>query len=205
MNLGNLPKTTTKSKKRIGRGFGSGRGGHASTRGTKGQKARGKIGLFFEGTKTKKSLIKRLPLIRGKGKFQSRCEGPVVVNLKYLNLFEKDEEVNLASLKAKGILPAALPEGTKVKILGEGEIQVPLVIALPISKNARAKIEKAGGRVVAESKKKEASLVRELSPKKSEKREAEKKASEKMNGKEKNDAPPKKRSPKVVAKKTEGK
>jgi len=205
MNLGNLPKTTTKRKKRIGRGFGSGRGGHSSTRGTKGQKARGKIGLFFEGTKFKKSLIKRLPLIRGKGKFKSHREGPMVVNLKYLNLFEKDEEVNLASLKTKGILPAALPEGAKVKILGEGEIQIPLVIALPISKNARAKIEKAGGQVVVESKKKEASSPRKLAPKRERKPKADKKTLAEKVGREKNAASPEKRSTKAITKKTEGK
>ena len=46
-----LIKTTQKRHKRIGRGHGSGRGGHTSTRGNKGQKAREDIGLLFEGTK----------------------------------------------------------------------------------------------------------------------------------------------------------
>jgi large subunit ribosomal protein L15 len=151
MNLSTLPKTSSKGKKRIGRGYGSGRGGHASTRGTKGQKARGKIGLFFQGTKFKKSLLKRLPLARGKGKLKPRKAGTAVVNLKYLSFFEKDEEVNLASLKAKGILPKTLPEETTVKILGEGEINVPLVVVLPVSKGAREKIEKAGGKVITQS------------------------------------------------------
>lgn len=148
MNLASLPKTTDRRKKRVGRGYGSGRGGHASGRGTKGQKARGKIGLFFQGTKFKKSLLKRLPLVRGKGKFKVQKAAPVVVNLKYLNLFEKGEEVNVASLKTKGILPKTLPEETVVKILGEGEIKVALSVALPVSQGAREKIEKAGGEVV---------------------------------------------------------
>jgi large subunit ribosomal protein L15 len=150
MNLNTLPKVTRKGKKRIGRGYGSGRGGHASTRGTKGQKSRGKIGLFFEGTKFKKSWLKRLPLGRGKSKLKVRRGPAAVVNLKYLNLFKKDEEVNLASLKAKGVLPKNFPEKGVVKILGEGEIEMPLVVSLPVSQGARAKIEKAGGKVVGE-------------------------------------------------------
>ncbi len=68
----NLPKVVAKSKKRVGRGIGSGRGGHTSGRGQKGQKSRGNIGILFEGLKTKKSLLKRLPLMRGKGKFHPK-------------------------------------------------------------------------------------------------------------------------------------
>lgn len=68
ITLSNLPKIKTKSKKRLGRGYGSGKGGHTSSRGQKGQKVRGKIHPLFEGQKNKKSLIQRLPLLRGKGK-----------------------------------------------------------------------------------------------------------------------------------------
>lgn len=145
MKLSELPKTTKKVKKRVGRGYGSGRGGHAASRGTKGQRARGKIGLFFEGTKVKKSLLKRLPLLRGKGKFKSWKPPIAVVNVKYLNLFQEQEEVTLDSLKTRGILAKDLPSDTQVKILGDGEITVPLVVCLPSSKGAREKIEKAGG------------------------------------------------------------
>ena len=62
----NLPKTISKRKKRLGRGYGSGKGGHTVGRGQKGQKTRGKIGVLFEGIKVKKSLLKKLPLRRGK-------------------------------------------------------------------------------------------------------------------------------------------
>jgi large subunit ribosomal protein L15 len=65
----NLPKVIQRPKKRVGRGIGSGKGGHTSGRGQKGQKSRGKIGVLFEGLKMKKSYLKRLPLMRGKGKF----------------------------------------------------------------------------------------------------------------------------------------
>lgn len=71
MNI-RLPKVNQKRKKRLGRGMGSGKGSHTSGRGQKGQKSRSHIGVLFEGMKMKKSLLKRLPLMRGKGKFHSR-------------------------------------------------------------------------------------------------------------------------------------
>jgi large subunit ribosomal protein L15 len=67
-----LPKVVTKSKKRLGRGMGSGKGSHTSSRGQKGQKSRKDLHILFEGLKTKKSFLKRLPLLRGKGKFIGR-------------------------------------------------------------------------------------------------------------------------------------
>lgn len=67
-----LPKVVAKSKKRVGRGMGSGKGSHTSGRGQKGQKSRGTIGVLFEGMKMRKSYLKRLPLMRGKGKFHAK-------------------------------------------------------------------------------------------------------------------------------------
>lgn len=67
-----LPKSVAKSKKRLGRGMGSGKGSHTSSRGQKGQKSRGHIGVLFEGMKVRKSYLKRLPLMRGKGKFHAK-------------------------------------------------------------------------------------------------------------------------------------
>jgi large subunit ribosomal protein L15 len=67
-----LPKAVAKSKKRVGRGMGSGKGSHTSGRGQKGQKTRGTIGVLFEGMKMRKSYLKRLPLMRGKGKFHAK-------------------------------------------------------------------------------------------------------------------------------------
>ena len=152
MNLTTLTKTTIKGKKRVGRGYGSGRGGHTSTRGHKGQKAKTSIGLLFEGSKFKKSLLKRLPLIRGKGKFKPRAENFAIVNLGDLAAFKKDEEVTVSTLKAKGILPRSFDETVGVKILGKGEVEVPLAVALPASQSAQKKIEKAGGKVIETSK-----------------------------------------------------
>jgi len=154
MNLSSLPRLNEKSKKRIGRGYGSGRGGHTSTRGSKGQKARGDIGLFFEGTKLKKSWLKRLPLLRGKGKLKP-AKVSFGINIGRLNLFKENEVVDIESLKAKGLLPKSFSKNVGVKILGEGELKVPLTIALPCSAGALKKIEKAGGKILKEELKKE--------------------------------------------------
>jgi len=170
MKLSGLPKTTQKKEKRIGRGHGSGKGGHTSTRGSKGQKSRGSVGLFFEGTKSKKSLLKRLPLLRGKDKFNSFKSKPAIVNLKYLNLFKEGDKVTLVSLKQKGILAKDLPSDIEVKILGEGDIKVPLTVLLPTSKGAKVKIEKAGGEVISDGKK--TVIKEEKVPEKADQKEA---------------------------------
>jgi len=146
--LNKLAKINTRKSKRVGRGFGSGKGGHTSGRGQKGQKARGKIGLAFEGTKMKKSLFKRLPLRRGKGKFKPSKAKKIIVNIKYLNLFKKDEVVNLESLLKKGILNRD-GQTLGVKILGDGDLKMALKVALPCSKGAAAKIKKAGGEILS--------------------------------------------------------
>src|SRR3972149_3022014 len=63
-----LPKVVQRRAKRLGRGFGSGKGGHTSGRGQKGQKSRGHSGIMFEGVKVKKSLLKKLHLMGGKAR-----------------------------------------------------------------------------------------------------------------------------------------
>jgi len=143
-----LPKIVKNRKKRIGRGIGSGKGGHTSGRGQKGQKSRSKISVLFQGVKVKKSLIKRLPLRRGKGKFSSSAK-PLVVNLSILNIFENGQEVNLESLIKKGIVAGQDAKSFGVKILGDGELTKKLKISLPISKSAIKKVEKAGGEIKA--------------------------------------------------------
>lgn len=148
VKLDRLPRTTTRRKKRLGRGYGSGRGGHTVGRGAKGLKARGKVSLIFTGTKTKKSFLKRLPLRRGKGKFKSLKSKPLVVNLKYLNLFKKGERINLKTLIEKRVVAADEAEKYGVKILGEGDLKVALIVELPTSKGAAEKVKKAGGKVV---------------------------------------------------------
>lgn len=147
MKLSQLPKTTTRPKKRVGRGYGSGKGGHTVGRGAKGTKARGKIALIFEGTKIKKSFLKRLPLQRGKGKLKPLKPGPVIVNVKHLNLLPKNSPVDITTLAKYKIVDEKEAKIFGVKILGDGELKVPLKVQLPCSKGAAAKIEKAGGKV----------------------------------------------------------
>lgn len=143
MKLSALPKIVDRPKKRLGRGHGSGKV-KTSGRGTKGQKARENIGLKFAGSSLQASWLKRLPLVRGKGKNRSHQSKSFIVNLKYLNSLKPLTEVTLESLKKNKIIESSI---TKVKILGDGEITVPLIIKIPLSKSAAKKIEKAGGKI----------------------------------------------------------
>lgn len=153
MKLNQLKSTTTKSKKRVGRGYGSGKGGHTSTRGAKGQKARSKLPLYFEGTAMRKSLIRRLPMLRGKLRFKSFNKKPLIINLKRLQILPKDTKVTLEILIKHNILPKEA-KNCQIKILGDGNVNVPLIVAVPISKSAAKKIVKAGGKVVIDQPKK---------------------------------------------------
>lgn len=141
MKLHELNKTQSKSKKRIGRGMGSGKG-KTSGRGTKGQKARGKIPPAFSGGL---ALYRRLPLKRGYSnpKISSK---PKIITLDKLNIFKQNSVVDLPSLIELGIITKQ--EALKgVKILSKGEITKALTIKLPLSKSALQKIEKSGGKV----------------------------------------------------------
>ncbi len=144
-NLSNLPKIVSRSKKRLGRGHGSGKV-KTSGRGTKGQKARENIPLRFAGSSLQASWLKRLPLMRGKGKNKSHQNKPVIVNLKYLNSLKSQTEVTVKSLQEANIIAEDVE---KVKILGDGDLKIALIVKLPCSKGAKLKIEKSGGKVIA--------------------------------------------------------
>lgn len=148
-----LPKTKKGKKKRVGRGYGSGKGGHTVGRGQKGQKSRKDLGILFEGIKVKKSLIKKLPLQRGKGKFKAK-DKPIIVKLSFLNLFPARTTVDKKALIKAGIVKEEDAENFGVKVLGDGEVKKKLTVAVPISKSAAKKIEKAGGKVIKEGKNK---------------------------------------------------
>ncbi len=68
--LSQLPKIVARHKKRLGRGLGSGKGAKSGRGTTRHQKARENIPLHFEGGQGR--LVKRFPLLRGKGKNKSR-------------------------------------------------------------------------------------------------------------------------------------
>lgn len=142
-----LPRIVKRSSKRKGRGYGSGRGGHTSGRGQKGQKSRKSVGILFEGVKVKKSLLRRLPLRRGKGKFKAK-DKPVIVKISLLNLLPNGSNVDVDALIKANIVEKNDAQKYGVKILGDGEVKRKLTIALPISKSALKKIEKAGGKIL---------------------------------------------------------
>ncbi|MGA2967868.1 MAG: 50S ribosomal protein L15 [Candidatus Levyibacteriota bacterium] len=151
MQLNNLVTIKTKSKRRLGQGHGSGRVKTAG-RGTKGQNARSKRALSFEGGAL--PLIKRLPFRRGKGRNKLFKNKPVIVNIKAFTLLKADTVVDLKTLISHHIVDAKEAAAYGVKILGDGEVKSAFTIKLPISKKAEKKIVKAGGRVEIDATKK---------------------------------------------------
>ncbi|MDA1079372.1 MAG: 50S ribosomal protein L15 [bacterium] len=141
--LSKLPPSSIKQRKRVGRGYGSGVGGHTSTRGQKGQKSRagGKTALWFEGGQL--PLIKRMPMLRGKGRFVSFGKR-VELSLKKLNLVSATK-VTLETLKLEKLVSS---RAQAVKIIGTGEITKKLqVIDIVVTPGAQKKIEAAGGSI----------------------------------------------------------
>jgi len=130
-----------KSRKRVGRGDGSGHGTY-SGRGCKGQKSRAgyKMRPGFEGGQL--PLIKRLPQKRGfVNIFRTEYS---VVNINKLNMFETGSEVTPEKLVAAGVVKSLRHP---IKILAEGDINYPLSVkANKFSAAAKAKIEAAGGK-----------------------------------------------------------
>ena len=129
------------SKKRVGRGTGSGLG-KTSTRGHKGQNARsgGGVRPGFEGGQT--PLFKRLP----KRGFTSlnRIEYDIV-NLEQLNCFKEGTVVNSDKLIKEGLINK---DFKKIKVLGNGKLNVKLTVrAHKFSKSAEQGIKDAGGNI----------------------------------------------------------
>lgn len=132
---------STKTRKRVGRGDGSGHGG-TSCRGSKGQNARsgGGVKPGFEGGQM--PLTRRLPK---RGFYNRFRKNMVIVNVGQLNTFSKDTTVDADVLLTKGIVKDI---GDGIKLLGNGSIDYPLTVRVHgISRSAREKIEASGGRV----------------------------------------------------------
>ena len=143
MKLGDLKpaKGATHSKKRVGRGHGSGLGRNAG-RGDKGYHSRSgsKHRPWFEGGQM--PLHRRVPK-RGFSNFLFKKEFQIV-NLSDLNIIQS-EEINPAVMKENGLVKYSL---RPIKILGDGEIDKKMnVTASAFSSSAKSKIEKAGGTV----------------------------------------------------------
>jgi len=135
--LSHLPPTTAKASKRVGRGYGSGKGGHTTGRGAKGDKVRGKTKITFDGAKIKKGWIKRLPFLRGKHRNLKRTQ-TVVYRLDQIDkMFSKGATVSPSSFKS-----------TSVKILSGGQITKPLNLQnIKVSALVRKQIIAVGGTI----------------------------------------------------------
>ena len=135
-----------KSRKRLGRGVGSGNG-KTSGRGHKGAKARSgaKAHLAYEGGQM--PLQRRLPRLKGMARGPHTTARPKVyapVNVGELAELDRDE-VGVEELKAAGVVRR---KDNLVKILGDGEVgRAVTVRAHAFSKAAKEKIEAAGGSV----------------------------------------------------------
>ncbi|WP_139416379.1 50S ribosomal protein L15 [Agromyces laixinhei] len=128
-----------KDKTRVGRGEGS--KGKTAGRGTKGTKARNTVRPGFEGGQLPYHM--RAPKLRGfKNPFRVEFQ---VVNLdKLAELYPKGGDVTIADLVEKG----AVRKNERVKVLGNGDIQVKLNVAVDkVSGSAEQKIVAAGGSV----------------------------------------------------------
>lgn len=138
MNIqSNLSKTTTKSQKRVGRGYGSGVGGHTTGRGAKGDKVRGTTKITFDGTKIKKGWIKRTPFLRGKHR-TLKLGTYEVFNLSRIDaMFKAGETVDLKALNC-----------LSAKILSGGTLTKALNFkGLAYSESAKKAILAAGGKI----------------------------------------------------------
>ncbi len=146
MNLSSLQPAegSTKNRKRIGRGTGSGRGG-TSTRGHKGAKSRSgyKSKAHFEGGQM--PLQRRVPKFGFKNINRVEYAGINLDILQSLVEVNNVQTIDFAFLKAHGLVS----KNDRVKILGRGEISSTVEVhAHAFSKSAVESIEKAGGKTV---------------------------------------------------------
>ena len=142
MDLSNLKPApgSTKNRKRIGRGPGSGTGKTAA-KGHKGQNARsgGGVKPGFEGGQM--PLQRRLPK---RGFTSINKKDYALVNLRDLDVFEAGSVVDLEALSKAGLI-CGVKDG--VKVLADGDLVKALTIqAHKFSKTAAEKIEAAGGK-----------------------------------------------------------
>lgn len=140
--LNDLHQIVDKSAKRVGRGYASGRGGHTSGRGMKGQRSRegGKRPLWFEGGQL--PLTKRLPMLRGKGRFNV-VKPTAEITLTDLEKM-KAKTIDLETLKKEQVIS---PRFQKAKVINSGQLSRAIKVKLGVSAGAKKAIETAGGSV----------------------------------------------------------
>ena len=137
------PNGSRRPRKRLGRGVGSGNGKTAG-RGTKGYNSRsgGGVRPGFEGGQM--PIHRRLPKFGFTNIFKKNI---LIINLRDLTRFESGSTIDEAELFRHGIIKG---KNDGIKLLGQGDIKYPLTIRINrVSKNARKKIQDAGGKIEA--------------------------------------------------------
>lgn len=144
--LTNLQKVTKTGKKRLGRGRGSGVGGHTVGRGQKGQKTRGVIPLWFEGGQL--PLVRRTPFIKGKHRFQVINNEPTAVNFDLLSKHFEDKSVVDTISLAKALKVNEKVAKNGFKVIATGKLTKALEVKVAASAGAIKAIQAAGGSVL---------------------------------------------------------
>jgi|SRR3989344_1654820 len=145
INLSTLPLLVKEKKKRLGRGYGSGKGAKSGRGTTRHQKAREKIKMRYEGGQN--PLPKKFPLLRGKGKLKSITKKPIIVSLVKLSFLPSKTRVDIELLIIKKIVGhEARKRG--VKVIGNSKLDKAIIVDLPTSQAAKQLIESAGGSVI---------------------------------------------------------
>jgi|SRR5690625_2434950 len=149
MDLSNLkaPEPNKKNAKRIGRGQGTGRGGHTVGKGHNGQRARSgfKERFWFEGGQM--PLQRRIPKWGFKNRFRKEY---VAVNVGTVDLFLEAGKLSDTSISLEDLVNAGLAgKNDLVKLLGDGDIEASIEIEVhKASKSAKKKVEDAGGNIL---------------------------------------------------------
>ncbi len=147
MDLSNLkaPKPNKKTKKRIGRGQGSGHGSHTVGRGHNGQRSRSgfKEKFWFEGGQM--PLQRRIPKFGFNNRFRTEYVPLNVETIEqYVEAGKLESKITLDDLKNAGLVG----KDELVKLLGRGEISKKVEIDVhAFSKSGKEKVEEAGGSV----------------------------------------------------------
>jgi len=137
MQIHNIQKPKNiKEKKRVGRG---GKRGTYSGRGLKGQKARAGHSIPSQA----KEIIQRFPKLRGI-KFKPVSSKTKAINVGDLEKLFQNDIINKEAFVKVGLIKK---KSEPVKILSRGEIKKAYNVKVPVSKLAKEKIEKAGGKV----------------------------------------------------------
>jgi len=140
----NLTQIVAKSAKRVGRGIGSGKGGHTVGKGQKGQGSRGKRKVAASSEGGNIPLARKLPVQTG---FRSLKPRPETVSVRWINEHTKDGQlVDKAFMISFNVIKNT---SEQAKIIGNDKIAHKITVkGLLVSEGAKKAIETAGGNVV---------------------------------------------------------